>query len=169
MRGHAYFNLANEDVQTGRAAITVEPSGKPLHDYVPLYMGFKTPMVAYNQEYNEQIVFIRYSLDLFTNWGVVVADGNARSSNTKFKLFQHVDDLEFLDAAAIRTVKYAHDPELKRKKQAEILVPDRLPISQVLDFICFSLDARNQILAMMRQYGINKPVKVNTGWYFTQR
>ncbi|MEO7163043.1 MAG: DarT ssDNA thymidine ADP-ribosyltransferase family protein, partial [Bdellovibrionia bacterium] len=49
MRGRGYFDLSNEDVQAGRAAITVPVTNRPLHDYVPLYFGFKTPMVACNQ------------------------------------------------------------------------------------------------------------------------
>ncbi len=36
MRGQSYRNLANEDVQAGRAAIVVPVTGKPLHDYVPV-------------------------------------------------------------------------------------------------------------------------------------
>ncbi len=39
MRGQSYRNLSNQDVQQGRAGINVPVSGRPLHDYTPLYFG----------------------------------------------------------------------------------------------------------------------------------
>ncbi len=166
MRGQSYRNLANEDVQAGRAAITVSASQKPLHDYVPLYLGFKTPMVAINQVYNEDLLFLRFSLDILATSGSIVCDGNARSNATKFYLFTGPDVFSSLDITAIRSVKYAKDLELKRKKQAEVLIPDRLPIAQMHDMICFSESAQNRVLSILGEFGIKKAVKVNQGWYF---
>ena len=91
MRGQSYRNLANEDVQAGRAAIMVSATQKPLHDYVPLYLGFKTPMVAINQNHNEDLLFLRFSLDILATSGSVVCDGNARSNASKFYLFSGPD------------------------------------------------------------------------------
>ncbi len=118
MRGQSYRNLANEDVQKGRSTISVSTSQRPLHDFVPLYLGFKTPMVAINQAHNEDLLFLRFSLDILSIPGSVVSDGNARSNASKFYLFNGPDVFSNLDVAAIRTVKYAKDSELKRKKQA---------------------------------------------------
>lgn len=167
MRGRTYQNIANEDVQAGRAAKTVPPTNRPLHDFVPLYFGFKTPMVAVNKDKNEELVFLRFSLEILTTPGVVITDGNARSNVTKFRSYTQIDDLSIVDAKAVNIVKYAHDGELKRKKQAEILVPDKLPFSQVFDIICFSEAARTKALAILDGFGINKPVYVNPGWYFS--
>lgn len=150
MRGQSYRHLANEDVQAGRSVISIGPSQKPLHDYVPLYLGFKTPMVAINQSHNE-----------------FVGDGNARSAATKFYSFSGPDIFSKIDVAAIRSVKYAKDPELKRKKQAEILIPDKLQINQMLDIICYSEGAKTRTLSILSNFGISKPVKVNQGWFFT--
>ena len=166
MRGQSYRNVANEDVQAGRAAIVVPASQKPLHDYVPLYLGFKTPMVAINQAHNEDLLFLRFSLDVLATPGSVVCDGNARSLATKFYLFNGPDIFSNLDVAAIRSVKYAKDPELKRKKQAEILIPDKLPMSQMLDMICYSESTKTRALSILSEFGIKRAVTVNQGWYF---
>lgn len=166
MRGQSYHNLANEDVQAGRAAITVAATQKPLHDYVPLYLGFKTPMVAINQTQNEGLLFLRFSLDVLGTPGSVVCDGNARSNSSKFYLFTGPDVFSQIDVTAIRTVKYAGNPELKRRKQAEILIPDRLQVAQMLDMICFSESAKTRALSILGEFDIKKPVKVNQGWYF---
>lgn len=166
MRGQSYRNLANEDVQAGRAAITVPASQRPLHDYVPLYLGFKTPMVAINQAHNEDLLFLRFSLDVLATSGSIVCDGNARSNASKFYLFTGPDVFSSLDVTAIRSVKYAKDPELKRKKQAEVLIPDRLPMAQMLDMICYSESAQTRALSILTEFGTKKVVKVNQGWYF---
>lgn len=166
MSGQGYRNLANEDVQAGRSAIIVPVSQKPLHDYVPLYLGFKTPMVAVNQDYNEELLFLRFSLDILAMPGSIVCDGNARSQVSKFYLFSGPDVFSKVDVGAVRSVKYAKDPELRRKKQAEVLIPDRLPISQMLDMICYSKSTQTRTLSILNEFGIKKPVNVNQGWYF---
>lgn len=167
MGGQTYFNLSNEDVQSGRAAITIKETNRPLHDYVPLYLGFKTPMVAVNQKHNEDLLFLQFYLDILTLGGVVLSDGNARSGKTQFRLFTQLIDLDFLDIAAIRGKKYAHDEDLKRKKQAEVLVPDSLAISHLAYITCYSDDAKSRILEVWRKSGIKDPViQVNKGWYF---
>ncbi len=166
MRGQSYRNLANEDVQTGRAAIVVSATQKPLHDYVPLYLGFKTPMVAINQAHNEQLLFLRFSLDVLAISGSVLCDGNARSNASNFYLFSGPEVFSNIDVAAVRSVKYARDFELKRKKQAEILIPDRLPTSQMLDIICYSESAKTCTLSILSEFGIKTTIKVNQGWYF---
>ncbi|MCB0350088.1 MAG: DUF4433 domain-containing protein [Bdellovibrionales bacterium] len=169
MRGQNYHNLANEDVQAGRAAVTIPASQKPLHDYVPLYLGFKTPMVATNQLQNENLLFLRFSLDILSTPGAIVSDGNARSQKTQFYLFSGPDIFSKIDVAAIRTVKYSKDPELKRKKQAEVLIPDKLPITQMHDIICYSENAKSHVLSILAEFGIKKQVTVNPGWYFGTR
>lgn len=166
MTNFPYADLSNEDVQTGRATIVVPTSQRPLHDYVPLFFGFKTPMVAWNQARNDQMIFLRVSLDILVHPNLVFTDGNARSKTTQFFDFTGPDDLAVINAKAINTVKYAKDAELKRQKQAEILIPDFLSFDKVLDIICFSSGTRTQILAILDKFAIKRQVTVNTGWYF---
>ena len=162
----ACSKLSNDDVQAGRSNIVISCANRPLHDFVPLYLGFKVPMVAYNQDQNENIFFLRFKLDILKQSGVVIADGNARSKNTKFKLFTYIEDLNLLDIKSIRTQKYAHDSEIKRKKQSEILVPDQLSISYVLDIICFSESAQKKVNQILRKTGKNTRIMINPNWYF---
>ncbi len=162
-----YESLANEDVQRGRANKTIPPTKRPLHDYVPLYFGNRTPMVAWNQERNEEMVFMRFSLNIFARGDIVFTDGNARSSVTVFRVYSQVTDLEILDRKAINTVKYANNPELKRRKQAEILVPDKLPLTYLVDFICYSENAKWSLLETLKHCDKKYNVQVLPGsWYF---
>lgn len=141
---------------------------KSVHDYVPLYFGFKTPMVACLQNMNESIVFLRFSLDILEIKGTIISNGNARSDNTLFRAFNTLNDLDFLDVKGIQSVKWAGDNEAKRMKQAEILITDSLPISMLLDVICYSENARQKVLDQAKQRGIYVQVKINQGWFFTK-
>lgn len=57
---------------------------------------------------------------------------------------------------------------MKRRKQAEILIPDSISFSNILDIICYSSTAQNRVLAILAKSGMKKSVKVNPGWYFTR-
>lgn len=167
MSGQTYRNISNDDVQRGRSAIIIDETRRPLHDYVPLYLGFKTPMVAVNQDHNEDLIFLQFWLDILALGGVVISDGNARSKTTRFKIYSEMSDLDILDISAIRGLKYAHDEELKRRKQAEVLVPDSLSLSHLAYITCYSESAKTRILEIWRESAIKEPtVQVNPGWYF---
>ncbi|MCX6131449.1 MAG: DUF4433 domain-containing protein [Proteobacteria bacterium] len=157
MARRSYCDLANDDVQKGRAAVVVQSSSRPLHDYVPLYFGFKTPMVVRNKDQNQGMIFLRFSLDILGMPDVMFTDGNARSSKTRFFKFQQLDDLESLNASAISKVKWVGNEELKRQKQAEILVPDFLDWDQVYDIIVFNEEAKNQVW-QGHCFGIQEPI-----------
>ena len=166
MRSAAYEDLSNEDVQKGRASIAVPPTNRPLHDYVPFYFGFKTPMVAWNQAHNEEIVYLAAPLDVLRLSGVVITDGNARSGATQFREFRSVQDLAILDVKTIKGVKYGQDRELKRRKQAEILIPDQLPVKWIQYAVSFSEAAQGKVVAILDKFDIKIPVHVNPGWFF---
>lgn len=169
MVGAMYINMANDDVQSGRAGIIVPQTGKPLHDYVPLYFGIKTPMAACNQHQNEDFIYLQFSTDLLQTPGTVISDGNARAGATNFREVASLDDFALLDVRAIHSVKYAGDPELKRRKQAEALIRDSVPFSAVYNIATFSISSRRRVLAVLDSFGIQKRVSVSPGYYFVQR
>jgi hypothetical protein len=162
-----FVSIAYESVQELRSKVIVTCSGRQLHDYVPLYFGNRTPMIAALEKQNEDILFLRFSLDILELPGVVLTDGNAASSGTTFHKYTNLNSLEHLDSAAIRSVYYANDDEKKRRKQAELLVPDQIEIRHVFDIVCYSESARAAILSVLKDHGRNWSVNVNPGtWYF---
>lgn len=159
-------DISNPGIQEWRNQKIVSQANRSIHDYVPLYFGFKTPMVACVQRDNEKIVFLRFSLDILELPGVIISDGNARSDSTVFRCFSSIDDLGFLDVRTVLGVKYANDSEKKRRKQAEVLVPDRLGVQQILDIICYSEAAKRAIERHANNAGLCCKIHVNPGWYF---
>ena len=168
MQSRRYTRLDNEDVQAGRASVVVPQTGKALHDYVPLYLSYKTPMAAANQHRNEEWGYLTFSLvDLVNSIGnIVITDGNARSSLTKFQLVTSLDDFAILDVKAINSVSYGKDNELRRKKQAEMLIPNRLPLQNLLWISVINNIARAKVETIAGGYNHKIKVQVREGWYF---
>jgi hypothetical protein len=162
-----YQCIANDDVQKARSNKIITETQRTIHDYVPLYFGNRTPMVACNQNQNEDLVFLRFSLNLLEIEGVVITNGNARSVSTQFKLYSQLSDLSFLEPKIINSPKYKEDAERKRRKQAEILVPDALPLVYLIDFICYTNAKKQRLFEIFERCGKKYPIQVLPGsWYF---
>ncbi len=161
-----YNDLSNSSVQHGRSQKIIPETGKNLHDYVPLFFGWKSPMLMGLQDKNEDIIYLRFLLDILNTPGTVISDGNARSNVTKFYLFEDIDDLSNLNPLAINAVRWGRDDEKKRQKQAEILIVEKILFSQVSGIICYSEKTKKLVMDILNKYAITKHVTVNTGWYF---
>lgn len=166
LRKLAFTDISNESVQFGRAIITVPCTGKLLHDYVPLYWGKKTPMVSALRNLRESLIFMMFSTDLLADYNCVVSDGNARSCNTAFKEFMQLSDLDILNPRDINTVKYASNAEIKRRKQSELLVLEGLPLKHLLYVVCYSLDVKLKVQALLTTYSLNCGVYIGKGNYY---
>lgn len=163
-----YTDLSDKGIQEVRAEKTVLDTGRTLHDYVPIYFGVKTPMIMKHDSLNEQLIYLRFSLDILSMPGVVFTDGNARSDETKFFKFDGIDSLKVLDCQAINAFKWADDADKKRRKQAEILVPNQIAFSQVLNIACFSGNSKDRVLQILKECGTTKAVFVKRFWYFVK-
>lgn len=121
-------SIAHQEVNFRRDFKTV-PNGRPLHDYVPLYFAYKTPM-QYHNHYKAKIpqslvVFLEmdYS-DLVKIPGCFIADGNAANNETKIASASD-QVLMSLDWKIINC-DTCWSAEWKRKKMAELLVPEKI-------------------------------------------
>jgi len=159
-------DISNASVQDGRSNITIPCSGKLLHDYVPLYWGKKTPMVSALRERNETLIFLMFSTNLLNDCSCVVSDGNARSTETIFVNFTHIDDLRLLYPKDINTSKYANNPDIKRHKQSELLVLNKLPLTHLLRIICFSESVKSRVEELLTTHSVNCGVYIGRGNYY---
>lgn len=170
MKSRAYENLASEEVQE-RRALKVVPEGNQLHDYVPLYFSYKTPMAAKRQDRNCEWVYLTFQIDLIANDipGIAVSDGNAASNDTVLKLVRSLDDFAIVDAKAVYKVRYGHDQELGRKKSAELLVPERLPLDYLLSITVFDESVANKVKSITQSFKRAYNLRIDAGWYFVTR
>ena len=144
-----FKDISNESVQCGRAAIIIPCSGRPLHDYVPLYWGRKTPMVSALRKRNETLLFLMFFTNLLAEYDCMISDGNARSHGTTFRAYIELSDLDILSPKDINTVKYAYDEAVKRRKQAELLILNRLPLKHLLYIVCHSAMVKTKVETLL--------------------
>lgn len=164
--GLAIEDISNASVQDGRSTKTIPCSGKLLHDYVPLYWGKKTPMVSTLRDRNETLIFLMFSTNLLSDYSCVISDGNARSAETTFVNFTHIDDLNILYPKDINTSQYANDSDVKRHKQSELLVLNKLPLKHLLRIICFSESVKSAVEKLLTTHGVNCGVYIGKGNYY---
>lgn len=168
MKSKSYENLANDEVQTGRAEIKV-PGGLALHDYVPLYMTFKTPMSAANQHRNLEWVYLSFNLEFMAAYlkGVMLADGNARSKETQFGPMKDLTSFDMLNWSALQSPKWRDSEELKRQRQAEVLVPHRLPLNSLMWISTFNDTLTEFVKAIIEPFEHRVEVTTREGWFFS--
>jgi ssDNA thymidine ADP-ribosyltransferase, DarT len=127
----AHESVANPQVQELRSAVRV-PGGRPLHDYVNLYMTARNPMLyklARHDGYLHDLAVVEVSSSVLDIEGVVVTDMNAAASLCRF--YSAPDGLAHVDSDRVfrRFWNEGDDIERKRCKKAkcaEVLVPDRV-------------------------------------------
>lgn len=161
-------SVAMEEIQDRRRRRVV-PGGRPLHEYVNLYICARNPMLykLHNQHLQLSVLSIRTNvLDLP---GTVIADRNASSDHTRFSPAPagliHIDkDLVFAEY-------WTHeDPfeEWRHKsiKCAEVLVPERVDFGYVQGAYVSSENSRDALVAILNREGIDLEVKINRHLFF---
>jgi hypothetical protein len=145
----SYVDISDLDVQSNRT---------PWHGYVPLYFSKKTPTlyvqtVSTSQygrnpregQLNDNIVFFDINpLPIFQTSGIKFTDGNAAKGATR--VYSDLSDLDKLNWIYIRAINehgenpqltnpskpnsdIVYDPEFRRIKSSEVLVPNQIPFN----------------------------------------
>ena len=140
------ISIADPFVNERRSYILV--GGRPVHDYVPLYWATHTPMqyvvtVSRSVLSNEDLVFfILDSAVVLRLPGVWTTDGNAASNVTH--AFPGDGAVGHVDWNIVRT-RNCYSREYKRKKCAEVLVPDFIPAACFTKIAVYSRGAKERL------------------------
>ena len=161
-------DLSNPEIQKARDNTVIPATGRRVTEYVPLYFGFKTPMLSLKRKQNEDIIYLRFTLDILGISGAVFSDVDASDRDTKFFAFQKVDDLAVLDHATINGAKWGTDLDKKRRKQSEILIPDSLTLSYLVDIFCYSESSRIRTQNVLNSFTNGLKAVVKPGFYFSE-
>jgi hypothetical protein len=128
---------------------------KHIHDYVPLYFCTHTPMqYVVTQSVNrvvdqKDLTFIEIDpARVFSTRGVIFTDGNAASNTTSF--YSDMADLSNLDWHVIHEVHNCYWREYKRKKAAEVLVPDHVPVDFFLRVVVFDAEVKRKLKGIVK-------------------
>lgn len=127
---------------------------RSLHDYVPLYWVTHTPMqyvvtIRDGKLSQEDLVFFVFDAQRVLQLpGVWTTDGNAASDETRF--YEGADALPHLDWRILNTTN-CYSKEYKRRKCAEVLVPDIIPRELIEEVAVYSEQAATKLRTLILQ------------------
>ena len=139
---HQQKDISDCDVNNRRAH--PEPVyHKPIHSYVPFYFNPRNSMLCYRQDIQDDIVILVLKRELMLTEKCIFTDGNASADHTRFA--NEVEDLHFINWECVHG-KYWNDyQDGKRKKMAEVLVPNKVSIDNIEGILCNNSKTKKKI------------------------
>lgn len=152
-----YVNIGDKKVIDVRASRDVK--GYHLNEYIPFYLGPRSPMLYVIQHgYNgvklvkaEDIVYCVIRLDELVKNEVdcIFTDGHALSVLTSFyekNMLPRIDEIVKYEDVYSSQWNLDSDLDLKRRKEAELLVKDDLAPQYVKGFVVYNNAAKQRLL-----------------------
>jgi len=146
-------DISDPDVQQRRERI--DPIyNLSIHSYVPLYFNPRNPMLFVRKKMQKSIALLVFDANsIFYRKGVIFSDGNAASNPTKF--YSSLNDLNKLDWNCIYAASYWNDfSDGKRKRCAEVLVPNKIEFNKVVKILVYDYNAINQVKSRINNYQV---------------
>lgn len=173
-----YVDVANSNVQSKRARKKVPcGAGGTLHDYVPFYFCYRSPMLYAIHKNNvdgyaggqASIVHLVTDVSRVRDAGCafVFTDGHGVKDFTSF-----YDDVRRLDQVDFPLMKrkYWHDvdsdPDRSRRRQAEFLVRDAVPWAVFRGIGVVDGDVKARVGRALRGLGVDIPVRTLPHLYY---
>jgi hypothetical protein len=160
-------SIALPEVQDKRKRKSV-PGGRPLHDYVNLYITARNPMLYKRLNEIDEICVLSISKDVLFLDAAIVTDRNA-ASDCLFSKAPH--GLKFVDKEIIESRYWTDDnlfEEWRKKaiKCAEFLIPDILDIEYINKAYVANDNLKNNLERVLSDSNIMLSVEVNSYLYF---
>jgi len=170
-----YIPIGDNSIINVRDNIIV-PNGKKLSEFIPFYFGVRMPMLyvvqkGFNSVSNQNPQDIVYCVTNICKINQIklpflFTDGHAVNKLSKFFTKKDISVLEkILDFEAIKTKYWKNDNnlDLKRRKEAEFLVAQDIPISVILGWVVYNQKAEDRLLKL----GITKDkIAIKENYYF---
>lgn len=154
----------------------IDVKGYRIGDYIPFYLGPRSPMLYVIQHgYNgvqrvepENIVYCVIRLDdlMKNSIDCIFTDGHALSFLTSFYTKQslsQIDDIVSFDDVYSSQWNSDDDLDLKRRKEAELLVKNDLPIQFLRGFVVYNYKAKEQLI---KKGAVENMIVVKPNYYF---
>lgn len=158
--------------------VTVGNQGIVLGDYIPFYFGVRMPMLYVIQHGGnfvekarnpEEIVYVAVPLKqiIASNLVCYFSDGHATDCLTTFYDKNSINRLPFIiDWQAVKARYWAGDgieTDIKRRKQAEMLIKGDVPSSLIIGYVCYNDKAKAKLVS----FGIDEnAIKVCPNAYY---
>lgn len=153
-----------------RIAVPLAPGGV-LNDYVPFYLGPRSPMLftISCRQPQADIVYLLSHVQYVQQLGLpyVFTDGHAYEVLTSFH--QSAADLAGLawdDIYATQWKPTLQNPNRQRHKQAEFLIHQFVPVNALTGIAVYNTRIRAQAEQIVQRVGLALPVREVPTWYF---
>lgn len=174
LRNEHYVSIGDRQIIRVRGEMVVK--GYKISDYIPFYLGPRSPMLYVIQHgYNgvqrvepENIVYCIIRLDDLINSDVecIFTDGHAVSNLTSFftkDRLPQINDIVKYDDVYSSLWNSETDIDLKRRKEAELLVKNDLPAQFLRGFVVYNDRAKQKMMGMEVAENM---IVVAPGYYF---
>ncbi len=178
--GLTYRTIHDVGVQRSRrgARVSCGPGGV-VHDYVPFYFGYLSPMllqlktgqVAGYTEGQEPLIYLMLTAQVVRDHGTafVFSDGHGLAAYTKW--FDDLANLDQVDWTIVHQRYWASnltDMDRQRRKQAEFLVHRFCDWSLIRGIGVFNAAVKKRVEKLLQQFPstLHRPVKVKRDWYY---
>lgn len=156
--------------------IYIEPNGN-FTDYVAFYFGTRSPML-YNIQNGykgvekrnpEEIVYLVTTFEniIKNNCQYVFTDGHGYHSMSQF--FNDKNSLKEVDWETVNLARWndtEDDPDRKRRKQAEFLVFNELPLTALVTIVVYNKKSEMEILTKFAKHNFDCKVIIKPDWYY---
>jgi hypothetical protein len=169
-----YINIGDTDLITKRNdySVKINPPNGVLGDYVPFYFGPLSPMLlkikdghgGITRRPQSEIVYficrIESIIEHCPNW--CFTDGHAKTAITDF--YNHTSHLDEVDWNIVTQRYWSNnedDFDRVRRKQAEFLVKEKVPVECIKGVVTFNSHAKAVVENIVNKLTLNIGVKVN--------
>jgi hypothetical protein len=178
-RSALIVEAADLEIKNSRRGIpvTLPPFGC-VADYVPFYFAPRSPMlfklarggVLTYTEGQDPLIYLVTTVDTIVGTGLrcLFSDGNCAATVT-----QIFDDLGLLDSVVDWQVmrarmwnNTAQDPDRMRRRMAEFLVYERVPVNCFAGIVVRTGGMKEQVETLLAACSVALPVRVLPDWYF---
>lgn len=167
-----YQDIGDASLTDRRNRIAVPlPPGGVLNDYVPFYLGPRSPMLyaISHRQPQADIVYLVSQVQRIQQLGLpyVFTDGHAYEILTAFhQSAAALAALAWADIYADQWKSTFQNPSLQRHKQAEFLVHQFVPVNALLGIAVQNTHIRTQVEQLVQQAGLTLPVREWPSWYY---
>lgn len=178
--GLAYRFCHSAEVQGTRADVAIPTgSGGTIHDYVPFYFGYLSPMmlnlktgrVEGYREGQDPLIYLVSSAQAIEAAGIkfVYSDGHGLASYTEW--FDDLSELGKVDWSVVYQRYWRgdiNDMDRQRKKQAEFLVHQCCPWSLIQEIVVIDPAMQQRVGAIQAAFPADqrRVVRVDRNWYY---
>ena len=172
-------DVGDTSIKSRRTLINVRcgPGGM-VCDYVPFYYAPRSPMLFSIKSGNvpgvspdqRRLIYLVSSTEAAyeAQLGCVFTDGNAATAFTDFE-----DDPAELDQLvdwplmrAMYWYNTPEDPDRRRRRMAEFLVHETLPLELVTEICMYDRHVQEHVVALLGGAGVELQVAIRRDWYF---